>query len=71
MQRSSLQSIQAASVEIFHHQMLLGEGRTSKVEARQKKTGLTGHANKDFHKKSFGFNLTTESIDLEPEAGLV
>ena len=48
-----LQSVHAASVEILHRRMLLGEGRTSKVEARKKETRLTGNANKDFHEKSF------------------
>ena len=52
MQTSFLQSVHAASVEIFHRWMLLGEGRTSKVDARQKETRLTGNANKDFHEKS-------------------
>ena len=45
--------VHAASVEIFHRRMLLGEGRISKVEARQKETRLRGNANKDFHEKSF------------------
>ena len=52
MQTYFLQSVHAASVEIFHHRTLLGEGKTSKVEARQKETMLTGNANKDFHEKS-------------------
>ena len=53
VQTSFQQSVHAALVEIFYRWMLLGEGRMSKVEARQKETRLTGNANKDFHEKSF------------------
>ena len=53
VQTSFLQSLHAASVKIFHCQMLLDEGRISKVEARQKATRLIGNANKNFHEKSF------------------
>ena len=68
VQTSFVQSVHAASVEIFYRQMLLGDGRTSKVDARQKETWLTGNANKDFH---FVCNLPTESIDFEPAAALL
>ena len=53
VQTSFLQSVEAAWVEIFHRWMLLVEGRTSKVEARQKETRFISNANKDFHEKSF------------------
>ena len=71
LQTSFLQSVDAASVEIFYRWMLLGEGRTSKVDARQKETMLTGNANKDFMRNHFGCNLSTESIDPEPAAALL
>ena len=48
-QTSFLQSVHARSVEILFHQMLLGEGRISKVEARQKGIRLASNANKEFH----------------------
>ena len=51
VQTSFLQSLHAASVKIC--QMLLDEGRISKVEARQKATRLIGNTNKNFHEKSF------------------
>ena len=53
MQTSFLQNVHAASVKIFHRGMLLGKGRISKVEARQKETRLAGNVSKDFHEKSF------------------
>ena len=43
VQISFIQSVYAASVEIFHRRMLLGEGGISKVEAKQKETKLTGN----------------------------
>ena len=43
-QTSFLQSVHARSVEI-----LLGEGRVSKVEARQEGIRLASIANKEFH----------------------
>ena len=48
-QTSFLQSVHARSVEILLHRMLLGEGRISKVEARQKGIRLASNANKEFH----------------------
>ena len=48
-QTSFLQSVHARSVDILLHQMLLGEGRISKVEARQKGIRLASNANKEFH----------------------
>ena len=49
-QTSFLQSVHARSVDILlHHRMLLGEGRISKVEARQKGIRLASNANKEFH----------------------
>ena len=45
--------VHVGSFEIFHHLMLLGEERISKVEARQKETRLTGNASKEFLEKSF------------------
>ena len=71
MQTSFLQSVQAASVEIFHRWMLLGERRTSNVETRQKETRLTGNATETSMRNHFGCNLSTESIDLEPAAALL
>ena len=48
-QTSFLQSVHARSVEILLHRMLLGEGRISKVEARQEGIRLASIANKEFH----------------------
>ena len=48
-QTSFLQSVHARSVDILLHRMLLGEGRISKVEARQKGIRLASNANKEFH----------------------
>ena len=53
MQTFFVQSIHATSVEIFHRPMLLGDGRRSKVEVRQKEIRLTGNANTKFHEKSY------------------